>query len=79
MTCRHLNKTGEADAQIGGANCTAECALAQAELANWRGRIAIYSDTLAGFPDHVCRRPRYALGYWLASGMILPRAAMLRR
>ena len=54
---------------VTGAKCFAECALRTAELAKWHGRSVTYSDTLAGFDDHVCRRPRYVPSYWLASGV----------
>jgi len=44
------------------------CALSRAEVASWRGRVAIYSDTLARFAEHSCSRPRYTAGYWPANG-----------
>lgn len=55
--------------QVTGAKCPTECTLGQAELASWQGRIATYSDTLAGFAGHVCRSPRYAPGFWPGSGL----------
>jgi hypothetical protein len=49
--------------------CPAECALSRGEVESWRGRSATYDDSLARFAEHVCRRPRYVIGFWPASGV----------
>jgi hypothetical protein len=54
--------------RVTGAMCPTECAMSRTEVEGWRGRVAGYSDTLARFGEHACRRPRYAVGFWPASG-----------
>jgi hypothetical protein len=70
--------TGRADAQhlvfgqwrVTASSCApGGCALSRAEAESWRGRAAIYSDTLAQLAEHSCTRPRYTVQYWPAGGM----------
>lgn len=53
---------------VTGVLCPAGCGIGQTAADAWRGRSGQYSDTLARFHDSSCRKPRYATGYWPASG-----------
>jgi hypothetical protein len=43
--------------------------MSRTEAETWRGRVATYVDTVARFAEHSCRRPRYMVAYWPASGV----------
>src|SRR6266536_1193968 len=49
--------------------CPTQCAISRAQAAAWRGRFALYSDSLVRIGAASCRSPRYNVGYWPATGI----------
>lgn len=56
--------------RVSGSSCSAQgCALTRAQADAWRGRPALYSDSLVRIGGTVCRRPRYNVAYWPSTGV----------
>lgn len=55
--------------QVTASACPTDCAMSRTAAESWRGRAALYEDSIARFGEHSCKRPRYIADYWPGEGV----------